>query len=175
MLAAAPTTLKEQALHDHSGSFLRVHFKGNNDIVEPGTPEAIALNHVKMSHPPCTAMYSGDPEYFATSSGPPHEPTPTRASISGRRIACNDPWTTKGGPFTVLPFDPDLMVLTSTSGGIIPDGRRPIEGGFEKTERGRRVLYHVVAKTKNNIPFIGRIGEDWVSRVLLARTSYLDS
>ncbi|KAF5367503.1 hypothetical protein D9758_003680 [Tetrapyrgos nigripes] len=43
------------------------------------------------------------------------------------------------GRYDLLPFDPNTMEWVPASHGRIPDGRRPVEGGYE--ENGER-LYH---------------------------------
>jgi hypothetical protein len=46
------------------------------------------------------------------------------------------------GRYDLLPFDPNTMEWVSASHGRVPDGRRPVEGGYEQ---GGEVLYHAVA------------------------------
>ncbi|KAI0671769.1 hypothetical protein C8Q78DRAFT_1030799 [Trametes maxima] len=46
------------------------------------------------------------------------------------------------GRYDLLPFDPNTMEWVPTSHGRIPDGRRPVEGGYE--EDGGK-LYHALA------------------------------
>jgi len=46
------------------------------------------------------------------------------------------------GRYDLLPFQPQLMEWVSTSYGQIPQGRRPIEGGYE--DHGAK-LYHALA------------------------------
>ena len=50
-------------------------------------------------------------------------------------------WEHKGR-YDLLPFNPSMMEIVPTSGGHIPPGRRPVEGGYE--EDGRK-LYHALA------------------------------
>ena len=59
------------------------------------------------------------------------------------------------GRFDLLPFNPDLMEWVRTSRGIIPPGRRPVEGGYE--ENGPQ-LYHAAAVV-NDIKVPGKTGE----------------
>ena len=59
------------------------------------------------------------------------------------------------GRFDLLPFRPDQMELVRTSHGLIPAGRRPIEGGYE--ENGNK-LYHAVAVV-NGVRVPGKTGE----------------
>ncbi|KAK0216592.1 hypothetical protein EDD85DRAFT_962375 [Armillaria nabsnona] len=49
------------------------------------------------------------------------------------------------GRFDLLPFNPEMMEIVRTSEGRIPDGRRPIKGGYE--EDGLP-LHHGVAEYK---------------------------
>ncbi|KAF9526413.1 hypothetical protein CPB83DRAFT_858057 [Crepidotus variabilis] len=59
------------------------------------------------------------------------------------------------GRFDILPYLPEQMELVLTSYGKIPDGRRPIEGGYEE---GGSQLYHAVAAVEGlRIP--GKTGE----------------
>lgn len=54
------------------------------------------------------------------------------------------------------------MELIRASGGHIPPGRRPVEGGYEQFN-GRHVqLYHAVA-TVNGVRVPGKCGEHLVS------------
>ena len=59
------------------------------------------------------------------------------------------------GRFDLLPFRPDQMEFVHTSHGVIPTGRRPIEGGYE--EDGSK-LYHAVAVV-NGVRAPGKTGE----------------
>jgi len=59
------------------------------------------------------------------------------------------------GRFDLLPFRPDQMEFVHTSHGLIPAGRRPIEGGYE--EDGNK-LYHAVAVV-NGVRVPGKTGE----------------
>jgi hypothetical protein len=45
------------------------------------------------------------------------------------------------GLYDLLPFDPATMEWVAASNGLIPDGRRPIEGGYD--ENGQK-LYHAM-------------------------------
>ncbi len=65
----------------------------------------------------------------------PHPPVICSVPFGGREIAHE-------GRYDLLPFDPDTMEFVRTSYGSIPDGRRPVEGGYE--EDGTP-LYHGVA------------------------------
>lgn len=49
------------------------------------------------------------------------------------------------GRYDLLPFTPQTMEFVRTSHGRIPDGRRPVEGGYE--ENGAK-LYHAVGLVK---------------------------
>lgn len=59
------------------------------------------------------------------------------------------------GRFDLLPFRPDQMEFVHTSHGVIPAGRRPVEGGYE--ENGNK-LYHAVAVV-NGVRVPGKTGE----------------
>lgn len=59
------------------------------------------------------------------------------------------------GRFDLLPFRPDQMEFVHTSHGVIPPGRRPVEGGYE--EDGNK-LYHAVAVV-NGVKVPGKTGE----------------
>lgn len=62
------------------------------------------------------------------------------------------------GRFDLLPFDPATMEWVPTSQGRIPQGRRPVEGGYE--EHGGK-LYHALA-TVQNVRVPGKTGEHLV-------------
>jgi len=65
----------------------------------------------------------------------PHlHPTPCRVPYGGRE------WE-HTGRFDLLPITPD-MEWVPASGGVLPHGRRPVEGGYE--EDGSK-LYHAIA------------------------------
>ena len=59
------------------------------------------------------------------------------------------------GRFDLLPFRKDLMEWVRTSGGRIPSGRRPVEGGYEET--GEK-LYHAVGLVKG-VKVPGKTGQ----------------
>ena len=59
------------------------------------------------------------------------------------------------GRYDLLPFVPQTMEFVPTSHGRIPQGRRPIEGGYE--EHGAK-LYHAVAPI-NGVRIPGKTGE----------------
>ncbi|KAF7794804.1 hypothetical protein EIP86_005946 [Pleurotus ostreatoroseus] len=62
------------------------------------------------------------------------------------------------GRFDLLPFDPATMEWVHTGQGRIPQGRRPVEGGYE--EHGGK-LYHALA-TVQNVKVPGKAGEHLV-------------
>jgi len=73
------------------------------------------------------------------------------------------------GRFDLLPFKPDQMEFVHTSRGVIPPGRRPIEGGYEQD--GNK-LYHAVAVV-NGAKVPGKTGEHLRgSRVAFGGTEY---
>ncbi|KAK0215955.1 hypothetical protein EDD85DRAFT_962501 [Armillaria nabsnona] len=55
------------------------------------------------------------------------------------------PRDTPQGAFDLLPFNPDTMELVRTSEGHVPDGRRPIKGGYEEDGAS---LYHGLVECK---------------------------
>ncbi|GBE87996.1 hypothetical protein BKA93DRAFT_793193 [Sparassis latifolia] len=58
------------------------------------------------------------------------------------------------GRYDLLPFDPATMEWVPTSRGLIPPGRRPIEGGYEESGK----LYHALADIRGmKVP--GKTGE----------------
>ena len=59
------------------------------------------------------------------------------------------------GRYDLLPFNPQTMEFVPTSHGLIPQGRRPIEGGYE--EYGGK-LYHAVAHV-HGVRVPGKTGE----------------
>ncbi|EPQ54075.1 hypothetical protein GLOTRDRAFT_77982 [Gloeophyllum trabeum ATCC 11539] len=59
------------------------------------------------------------------------------------------------GRYDLLPFTPETMEWVPTSHGRIPDGRRPVEGGYE--EHGAK-LYHALAQV-SGIHVPGKTGE----------------
>jgi len=59
------------------------------------------------------------------------------------------------GRYDLLPFIPEQMEWVPTSHGRIPDGRRPVEGGYEE---GGEKLYHAVANL-NGVRVPGKTGE----------------
>ncbi|KAK0432016.1 hypothetical protein EV421DRAFT_1851145 [Armillaria borealis] len=52
------------------------------------------------------------------------------------------------GRYDLLPFDPDTMELVCTSEGRIPDGRRPVKGGYE--EDGMPLYHGIVTHLDKN-------------------------
>lgn len=63
------------------------------------------------------------------------------------------------GRYDLLPFVPEQMEWVHTSGGVIPSGRRPIEGGYEN---GGGRLFHGYAEIQG-IGVPGKVGEHLVS------------
>jgi len=60
------------------------------------------------------------------------------------------------GRYDLLPFDPNLMEWVPTSDGRIPQGRRPVEGGYE--QNGGK-LYHALAVAPARVRVPGKAGE----------------
>lgn len=67
------------------------------------------------------------------------------------------------GRYDLLPFIPSAMEWVITSGGRVPIGRRPIEGGYE--EDGSQ-LYHAAARI-GNITVPGKTGPHLVRIIVL--------
>jgi len=65
----------------------------------------------------------------------PHLSPPARVPYAGGEYEHRE-------RYDVLPFNTNTMEWVSTSGGRIPPGRRPVEGGYE--EDGQ-YLYHALA------------------------------
>lgn len=59
----------------------------------------------------------------------------------------------------MLPFDPRTMELVRTQEGRIPNGRRPVQGGYEESGSW---LYHALAEV-NGVKVPGKCGEHLVS------------
>lgn len=66
------------------------------------------------------------------------------------------------GRYDILPTNNEIMEWVNTGYGRIPDGRRPVEGGFEET--GEK-LYHGVALVQDEpvLWVLGKCGEHLVS------------
>ena len=62
------------------------------------------------------------------------------------------------GRYDLLPFDPNTMEWVPAEGGRLPNGRRPVEGGYE--ENGAK-LYHALAVV-NGVKVPGKVGEHLV-------------
>ncbi|TBU58028.1 hypothetical protein BD310DRAFT_928141 [Dichomitus squalens] len=58
------------------------------------------------------------------------------------------------GRYDLLPFDPNTMEWVQASGGHVPPGRRPVEGGYE--ENGDK-LYHAIGVV-NGVKVPGKAG-----------------
>ncbi|TDL25854.1 hypothetical protein BD410DRAFT_717386 [Rickenella mellea] len=74
--------------------------------------------------------------------------TPCRVPYGGTEVEHR-------GRYDLLPFKPDMMEWVPASGGKIPYGRRPIEGGYDD---GGAKLYHAFA-TVNGVRVPGKTGE----------------
>ncbi|EJD06561.1 uncharacterized protein FOMMEDRAFT_76119 [Fomitiporia mediterranea MF3/22] len=114
--------------------------------------------------PPCHDADGVSPVYFGSALFPsavhpckvaPHlSPTPCRVPYGGAEREHH-------GRYDLLPFTQD-MELIPASGGHIPPGRQPVEGGYEEHD-GRSVkLYHAVV-TINGVRVPGKCGEHLVS------------
>ncbi|KLO07617.1 hypothetical protein SCHPADRAFT_909307 [Schizopora paradoxa] len=113
---------------------------------------------------PCRDL-DGSPVYFgsalfASSVHPckiaPHIDPPCRVPYGGGEREHRE-------RYDLLPFTHD-MELVPTSGGRIPPGRRPVEGGYEEPQQGRpgQKLYHGVARHRHDNHTVlvpGKVGE----------------
>jgi hypothetical protein len=68
------------------------------------------------------------------------------------------------GRFDLLRFDPDRMEWASASGGTLPTGRKPVDGGFEQ---GGGRLFHAYA-TVDGVQVPGKAGEHLVRESTLS-------
>jgi len=109
---------------------------------------------------PCRDL-DGSPVYFGSAL--------FRTSVHPCKIAphidcaCRVPYggqeTAHRGRYDLLPFTRDMELVFAT-GGHIPPGRRPVEGGYEEAEGHR--LYHGVARHKHGdreVLVPGKVGE----------------
>lgn len=83
-------------------------------------------------------------------------PTPARVPYGGGEHEHQ-------GRYDLLPFAPDMMEWVRASKGHIPNGRRPVEGGYE--ENGAK-LYHALAVV-DGVCVPGKTGEHLVRSSLL--------
>lgn len=109
--------------------------------------------------PPCHDV-DGSPVYFGSAlfdksvhpcKVAPRLPCPCSVAYGGTEVSHN-------GRFDLLPFDPSTMELVRTSDGHIPQGRRPVEGGYEE---GGNALYHGIAvriKDGKEVRVPGKVG-----------------
>ncbi|TRM64693.1 hypothetical protein BD626DRAFT_489603 [Schizophyllum amplum] len=120
------------------------------------TTQAFPANAQQLGPPPCTDL-DGSPIYigsalFDNSVHPckigPHLQTYAAVAYAGAELL-------HSGRFDLLPFLPEQMEWVHTSGGRIPQGRRPVEGGYE--ESGAK-LYHAIA-TIDGLRVPGKTGE----------------
>jgi hypothetical protein len=83
---------------------------------------------------------------------------PCKITVSDRticRVAYGGSEIEHHGRFDLLPIDTNTMEWLPTRDGVIPSGRRPVEGGYE--EHGAR-LFHAYADVDGNaVP--GKTGE----------------
>ncbi|TFK72897.1 hypothetical protein BDN72DRAFT_266644 [Pluteus cervinus] len=77
------------------------------------------------------------------------------AHLNGAQVAYAGSETGHSGRYDLLPFVPEQMEWVRTSHGQIPQGRRPIEGGYEE---GGQKLYHALVSV-NGIRVPGKTGE----------------
>ncbi|KAJ7773227.1 hypothetical protein B0H16DRAFT_1511575 [Mycena metata] len=80
--------------------------------------------------------------------GPHLYPSPCSVAFGAREVSHH-------GRYDLLLFDPAMMEWVPTSHGRIPEGRTPIEGGYEENIRDK--LYHAAARV-NNILVPGKTG-----------------
>lgn len=69
---------------------------------------------------------------------------------------------TCSGPYCILPYLHDRMILVGAANGEVPAGRTPVEGGRDKDGR---LLYHAVGCVADGPlwPMIGMAAEHFVS------------
>ncbi|KAF9071812.1 hypothetical protein BDP27DRAFT_1262045 [Rhodocollybia butyracea] len=103
---------------------------------------------------PCFDL-DGSPVFFGSAHFPDSSIHPCKIAPALGPSSCRVPYgggeRHHAGPYTLLPFDPETMELVPTSGGKIPEGRRPVEGGHEKDKNVK--LYHAVA----NVTMLGKV------------------
>lgn len=121
----------------------------------PLTTTAAFPAHQQVGQAPCTDL-DGSPVYFGSalfehSVHPckvgPHLNPPCMVPYGGSEHAHH-------GRYDLLPFDYNTMELVPTSYGQIPNGRRPIEGGYEEHSAK---LYHAIAVV-NGVRVPGKTG-----------------
>ncbi|KAJ7274396.1 hypothetical protein B0H12DRAFT_1088528 [Mycena haematopus] len=81
--------------------------------------------------------------------GPHLYPSPCSVAYGGREVSHH-------GRYDLLLFDTTTMEWVPTSHGRIPEGRTPIEGGYEENIRDK--LYHACARV-NGIIVPGKTGQ----------------
>ncbi|KAJ6494793.1 hypothetical protein C8R47DRAFT_1117216 [Mycena vitilis] len=81
--------------------------------------------------------------------GPHLYPSPCSVAYGGREVSHH-------GRYDLLLFDPQTMEWVPTSHGRIPEGRTPIEGGYEENIRDK--LYHACARI-NGLAVPGKTGQ----------------
>lgn len=129
---------------------------------------------------PCRDL-DGSPVYFGSALFPssvhpckiaPHIDTPCRVPYGGQEQGHR-------GRYDLLPFTHE-MELVPTSGGRIPPGRRPVEGGYEEPQPGKpgQKLYHAVARHRHDNRTVlvpGKVGEHLVRSMINVREDYSDA
>ncbi|KAJ7158787.1 hypothetical protein C8R46DRAFT_400812 [Mycena filopes] len=80
--------------------------------------------------------------------GPHLYPSPCSVAYGGREVSHH-------GRYDLLLFDHATMEWVPTSHGRIPEGRTPVEGGYEENIHDK--LYHAQARI-NNLPIPGKTG-----------------
>ena len=97
----------------------------------------------RAGHPPCTDLNPRFPVFIGSAildrsvhpcKVAPHLSNPCRVPHGGAELEHT-------GRYDLLPFDPATMEFVRASYGRVPDGRRPVDGGYE--EAGAK-LYHAI-------------------------------
>ncbi|KIJ64772.1 hypothetical protein HYDPIDRAFT_51951, partial [Hydnomerulius pinastri MD-312] len=101
--------------------------------------------------PPCFDA-EGNPVFFG-SACVNKSIQPCKVTLKNNNLICSIPHGlveyVQKGPFTVLPFA-DNMILVPTSGGRIPPGCRPVVGGAD--EKGRPLHHAIACVRQERIP-----------------------
>jgi hypothetical protein len=112
-------------------------------------------NSSELGPPPCFDA-DGSPVYLGSALFPRSvHPCKIGMHLEGHAlVAYGGGEQSHKGRYDLLPFVPQSMEFVRTSRGLIPQGRRPVEGGYE--ENGAK-LYHAVAMV-NGVRVPGKTG-----------------
>ncbi|KAL5526567.1 hypothetical protein ACEPAF_8291 [Sanghuangporus sanghuang] len=113
----------------------------------------------QAGQPPCFDADGISPVFFGSALFPnavhpckvaPHLSSPCRVPYGGGEFEHH-------GRYDLLPFTQDMQLIPA-SGGYLPPGCHPIEGGYEELNGKNEKLYHAVA-TINGVRVPGKAGE----------------